>query len=85
MIFSLLLQFYNLIMVFINLDSFWKVFIEFITILFLFVFCFFGHESCEILAPRPGIEHAPPAFEGEVLTTGLPGKPLDSFVFVCLY
>ena len=30
----------------------------------------------EILALRPGIEPAPPALEGEVLTTGLPGKSL---------
>ena len=27
-----------------------------------------------ILAPQPGIELTPPALEGEVLTTGLPGK-----------
>ena len=48
-------------------------------------FCFFktnslllgeGGEACGILAPRPGIEPAPPALEGEVLTTGLPGKSL---------
>ena len=53
-----------------------KVFIEFVTILFLFLwFGFLGHEACEILAPRPGIEPAPPALEGEVLiTTGPPGK-----------
>ena len=34
-----------------------KVFIEFITIFFLcFMFWFFGHEACGILAPQPGIE-----------------------------
>ena len=44
------------------------------------MFWFFGHEVCGILAPRPGIEpvppalEAPPALEGEVLTTGLPGQ-----------
>ena len=38
------------------------------------MFWFFGHEACEILAPQPGIEPAAPALEGEVLTTGLPGK-----------
>ena len=43
---------------------------------FCFMFCFLGHEACEILAPHPGIEPAPPALEGEVLTTGLPGKSL---------
>ena len=52
-----------------------KVFIEFVTILLLFyVFWFFGREACGILAPRPGIEATPLALEGEVLTTGLPGK-----------
>ena len=35
-----------------------------------------------ILAPRPGIEPAPPALEGEVITTGPPGKSLHfSFLF----
>ena len=52
-----------------------KVFIEFVTILLLFfMFWFFGGEACGILAPRPGIEPAPPALEGEVLTPGPPGK-----------
>ena len=27
--------------------------------------------------PQPGIEPAPPALEGEVLTTGPPGKSLE--------
>ena len=31
-------------------------------------------EILEYLAPQPGIEPTPPALEGEVLTTGLPGK-----------
>ena len=52
-----------------------KVFIEFVTILLLFyVFGFFGHEACGILAPWPGIEPIPPALEGKVLATGPPGK-----------
>ena len=38
------------------------------------MFWFFGQEACGILASRPGIEPAPPALEGEVLTTGPPGK-----------
>ena len=37
---------------------------------------FFGRETCEILVPWPGIEPTPLALEGEVLTTGLPGKSL---------
>ena len=40
------------------------------------MFCSFGPEACGILAPQPGIKPAPPALEGEVLTTGLPGKSL---------
>ena len=42
-----------------------------------FLFCFFGHEACRILAPQPGIEPAFPALEGKVLTTGLPRKSLQ--------
>ena len=38
------------------------------------MFWFFGHEPCGILAPRSGIEPAPPALEGDVLTTEPPGK-----------
>ena len=59
-----------------------KVFIEFVTILLLFCvfdFFFFGPEACGILAPQPGIEPAPPALEGSVLTTGSPGTPLLVF------
>ena len=41
---------------------------------FCFMFCFFGHEACGILAPWPGIERTLPALEGEVLINGLPGK-----------
>ena len=39
-----------------------------------FCFSFFGREACGIRVPRPGMEPAPPALEGEVLTTGSPGK-----------
>ena len=35
---------------------------------------FFGHKACGILALQPAIELASAALEGEVLTTGLPGK-----------
>ena len=34
----------------------------------------FGHEVYRILAPRPGTEPVPLVLEGEVLTTGPPGK-----------
>ena len=58
-----------------------KVFIEFVTILLLFYVLDFWpwgmwHVACGILAPTPGFEPAPPALEGEVLTTGPPGKSL---------
>ena len=54
-----------------------KVFIEFVPILFLFyALFFFGHEACGILASQPCIEPTPPALEGEVLTIGLLGKSL---------
>ena len=44
-----------------------KLFLEFVTILFLlYVSVFFDWEASEILALRPGIEPAPPALEGEV-------------------
>ena len=55
-----------------------KVFIEFVTILFSVLYFGFlaTRHVAKILAPRPGIEPAPLALEGEVLTTGPPGKPL---------
>ena len=34
------------------------------------MFWFFGYKAWGILAPRPGIEPAPLALEGEILTTG---------------
>ena len=52
-----------------------KVFIEFVTLYYFFLcFVFFGQEACGVLALWPGIEPAPPALEGKVLTTGPPGK-----------
>ena len=42
---------------------------------------FFGLEACGILAPQPGIEPTSPAWEVEVLTTGLPGKSLMDYDF----
>ena len=51
-----------------------KVFIEFVTILLCFMFWPLVYEACGILVPQPGIEPTSPALEGEVLTTGPPGK-----------
>ena len=47
-----------------------EVFIDLLQYFFCFMFWFFGREACGILAPRPGIEPAPPALKVEVLTTG---------------
>ena len=44
------------------------------------MFWIFGPEACGILAPRPGIKPTPSALEGEVLTTGLPGKSLQLYL-----
>ena len=38
------------------------------------MFWVFGCEACGILSPQTGIEPAPPALEGKILTTGLPLK-----------
>ena len=46
------------------------------------MFWFFGWKACGILAPLPGIEPAPRALEGEVLTTGPPGKSLYGLVLI---
>ena len=40
------------------------------------MFWFIGHDACEILIPLPGTEPTCPALEGEVSTTGPPGKSL---------
>ena len=40
------------------------------------MFWIFGPEACGILASRPEIKPPPPALEGEILTTGPPGKSL---------
>ena len=45
---------------------------------FCFMVWFFGHEACGVLAPWLGIEPTSPALEGEILTTGPPGKSLKS-------
>ena len=62
-----------------------KVFIELVTIVMCFMFCFFVHEACEILVPQPGIQPAPPAFEGEVSTTGQSGKPQMHSIIICMF
>ena len=53
-----------------------KVFIEFVTILLLFMFWFFGRKACGNLGPQPRIESAPPALAGKILTTESAEKAL---------
>ena len=57
-----------------SLFFFLSVFIEFVNNVASVYFCSFGHKACGILVPWPGIEPAPPALEGQVLTTGPAGK-----------
>ena len=57
---------------------FFKAFIESLILLpfffYVFFFFFFCWEACGIITPRPGVKPACPALEGEVLTSGPPGK-----------
>ena len=57
-----------------------KVSIEFVTILFLFCFGFLAPKACGILSSLSEVELAHPALEGEVLTTGPPGRSLLSWL-----
>ena len=43
------------------------------------MFWIFDREACGILAPEPGMEPTPSALEGEVLTTGPPGKSCNDW------
>ena len=63
------------------MQAIFKVFIEFVIILFLFYALVFGKEAYGIVAPWPGIEFTLPTMEGKVSTTGLPRK---SFFFFFL-
>ena len=63
--------------VLVSICFFLKSLLNFSQYYFCFMFWFFGHETYGVLAPWPLMESAPPALEGEVLTTGLPGKSLS--------
>ena len=58
--------------------SFLKSLLNLLQYCFFFFLCFvfFGEEACGILTPQSGTEPASPALEGEVLTTGPPGRSL---------
>ena len=63
---------------FIRCGPFLKSSLNLLQYCFCFMFWFFGHEACGMLAPQPGIKLAPPALEGEAVTTVLPGKSIVS-------
>ena len=56
------------------LTKFLKIFIELATVLLSFSVLDFGPRGYGILGPQTGIEYTPPALEGQILTTGPPGK-----------
>ena len=64
-----------------------EVFIEFVTILLLFYVLVPWPRGTRGLSSPPRIEPAPAptALEGEVLTTGLPGKSQKPITFKCSY
>ena len=68
--------FWGFFRLFVWCGPFLKSLLNLLQYCFCFMFRFFGREERGILAPWPGIEPAPPALEGEVLTTGPPGKSL---------
>ena len=61
--------------------SFLKPLLSSLQYCFGFMFWLFDHEACGILAAQPGIEPTPPAWEGEVLTTGPPVPNILFFIF----
>ena len=76
---------------FFDVDHFSKVFIEFVIILLLFYVLVFWPPGMWDLVPWPGIEPVPTALEGEVPTTGPPGKSpslnlnTTDILYICLY
>ena len=66
-----------------NIFFLWEPFLK--SILNLLQYCFYSiiqpldHEACRVLTPWLGTEPAPPALEGNVLTTRPPESPLEPF------
>ena len=56
------------------MSTIFKVFIDFFTHCFSFMFWFFGLEEYGFLVCRPRIEPVPPTLEGKVLLIGTPGN-----------
>ena len=53
----------------------YNIFVEFVTVLLLFTFWFFGCRTYGSLGPQPGIKALPATLQSEVLITRHPGKP----------
>ena len=64
---------------------FFKSLLNLLQYCFCFMFWFFGCQACGIFTPQPGTEPAPPALEGEVFTTGRPGKSRVSPLLILLF
>ena len=62
---------------FLYCGPFLKSLLNLLVYCFCFKFWLFGLKEREILALRLGIKPTPSSLEGEVLTTGLPGKSVD--------
>ena len=71
-IFKVFIEFVTILLPFYVLVYWFMVMV--IGIMLWFIGLFIWFMLCGILAPRPGVESAPSALEGEVLTTGPPGK-----------
>ena len=67
---------YSFLRFFLDVYHFFKSLLNLLQYCFYFMFWLYGHETHGILAPQPGIEPALPALEGEVITSGHPGKSL---------
>ena len=63
---------------FFDVDNF-KSLLNLFEYCFCFTFWLFSHWACGLLAPWPRIEPTPSASEGEMLTTGSPGKSLETW------
>ena len=62
-------------------DHYLKSSLNLLQYCFCYTLSFLGHKVWGILIPWPGIEPAhPPSLEGEVLTTGPPGKSLNQIL-----
>lgn len=71
---------------FFDVDHFFKYLLNLLTILFCFIFCFFGLEACWIVTLQLGTEPTCPALEHEVLTTGPAGKSqVQSLLLLGIY